>query len=126
MGAGVALDWGMTMKLRVLSAVLALACFGCNRPVQVSEPAVEAPVENTRPSPILPCTLPGGDNQTFMSLDAMAPGIQRQFGRMAPRDGNFNISDALGPGQENWPFTRFIQGGRSGTRWYVWYEYGGI
>ena len=114
------------MKLYALLAVLVLACSGCTKPVHDSGPAVETPVENTGSSPDFPCTLPGGDTQTFTSLETMAPEIRQQFGRMAPRDGNFNISDAIGPGQENWPFTRFIQGGRSGTRWYVWYEYGGI
>jgi hypothetical protein len=89
------------------------------------------------PSPNIPCTLPGGDEQTSLSLDAMAPAIRaelaRQFGdptgqhiKMAARDQDFNVTDAIGHDQEGWPFQRFIQGGRSGKRWYVWYEYGGI
>jgi hypothetical protein len=67
----------------------------------------------------------------------MAPEIRaelaRQFGdpagqhiKMAARDQDFNVTDAIGPDQGDWPFQRFIQGGQSGARWYVWYEYGGI
>jgi hypothetical protein len=89
------------------------------------------------PSPNIPCTIPGDGAQTYSSLDAMAPEIKAELARqggdpsgqhiaMAPRDGNFNIGDALDGQTVNWPFHRFIQGGRWGTRWYVWYEYGGI
>jgi len=112
------------MKLLPVAIAALLACSGCANAAN-------------NPSPNIPCTLPGADAQTFLSIDVMAPEIKaalaRQFGdptgqriAMAPRDGNFNIGDALDEETVNWPFHRFIQGGRWGDRWYVWYEYGGI
>ncbi len=112
------------MKLLSVAIAVLLACSGCANAAG-------------NPSPNIPCALPGSDTQTYSSLDAMAPEIKaelaRQFGdptgehiKMAARDEYFNVTDAIGPDQEGWPFQRFIQGGRSGTRWYVWYEYGGI
>jgi len=112
------------MKLLAVGIAALLTCAGCAHAAD-------------NPSPNIPCTLPGEDTQTYSSLDTMAPEIKvelaRQFGdptgrhiKMAARDEDFNVTDAIGPGQETWPFQRFVQGGRSGTRWYVWYEYGGI
>jgi hypothetical protein len=90
------------LKSPIVAIAALSACSGCANAAK-------------NPSLNIPCTLPGGDTQRFSTLDAMAP-----------RDGNFNIGDALDEETVNWPFHRFIQGGRSGTRWYVWYEYGGI
>jgi hypothetical protein len=112
------------LKPLIVAIAALLACSGCANAAK-------------NPSLNIPCTLPGGGTQRFSTLDAMAPEIKaqlaRQFGdptgqhiAMAPRDGNFNIGGALDEETVNWPFHRFIQGGRSGTRRYVWYEYGGI
>ena len=45
---------------------------------------------------------------------------------MAERGGRFNVSDAIGPGDHNLPFNRFISARLSGCTLSVRYEYGGI
>jgi hypothetical protein len=61
------------------------------------------------------------------SLKNLPPEIQASLkaaaGAMADRGEFFNAGDAISrPG----PFNRFIRGGRSGSRWFVWYEHGGF
>ncbi len=88
------------------------------------------------PSPQVSCDLAGNDTASFTALDAMAPAIGAELGRrmsvagagaptpvMAPRDAAWQVTDVV---VEPLPGRRFIQGGRSGSRWYVWYESGGI
>ena len=45
---------------------------------------------------------------------------------MAERGGRFNVSDAIGPGDHNLPFNRFISARQSGCTLSVRYEFGGI
>jgi hypothetical protein len=87
-------------------------------------------------SPSVPCTLPGGDAQTFLRFDDMAlpvrQAVARKFGDptgakidMVERDAPFQETDLVA-GDRPLSFQRFVQGGRAGTRWYVWYEQGGM
>ena len=88
------------------------------------------------PSPEVSCALAGNDTASFTSLDAMAPAIGVELGRrmavagagaptplMAPRDAAWQVTDVV---VEPLPGRRFILGGRTGSRWYVWYESGGV
>jgi hypothetical protein len=49
--------------------------------------------------------------------------LKKVAGAMADRGEFFNSSDVM---QKPGPFNRFIRGGESGGRWYVWYEHGGF
>lgn len=91
-------------------------------------------VANAFPSPDLTCRLPGNDSETFLSIDDMAPQVKQELTRrmgdpsgrhlnMAARDQEFQMGDVIV--DPTLPPRRFIQGGRIGTRWYVWYEHGG-
>jgi hypothetical protein len=89
------------------------------------------------PSPNPSCPFAPEDSQEFAALDRMAPQIVAELARripapendrtapiMAARDGAWQATDSVVPGPLQ--FRRFIRGGRVGTRWYVWYERGGI
>ena len=45
---------------------------------------------------------------------------------MAPRDNDWQMTDALVATDPPLSFRRFIQAGHDAERWYVWYELGGI
>lgn len=88
-------------------------------------------------SPGVPCTLPGNDNQTFLRVGDMAlpvrQALARKFGDstgfridMAARDTAFQETDSIDSSGPLLSFQRFIQGGHTGTFWYVWYEQGGM
>ena len=58
--------------------------------------------------------------------DVPAP-IRAKLGRMAERNGRWNVGDSIGPGDERYPFEHFIAAGHMGQdRWLVIYERGGI
>jgi hypothetical protein len=88
------------------------------------------------PSPETPCPLPGKDSESFITLDQISPRIlqelQRRFKNpgdgidMAPRDNEWQETDATDTSKPPLSFRRFIQAGHEGARWYVWYEMGGI
>jgi hypothetical protein len=66
-------------------------------------------------------------SQDVTSLkDLTAPiraALKAVAGDMADRGEFFNGGDVV---MKPAPFKRFIRGGESGGRWYVWYEHGGI
>jgi hypothetical protein len=97
---------------------------------------IAGPAALAAPSPVVACPLQAG--ATFLSIDGLdarivaelkrrfsAPETMRIADMIAPRDAEWQVTDVVTPGQ---PLLgrRFIQGGRVGTRWYVWYESGGI
>ena len=49
--------------------------------------------------------------------------LKKTAGPMADRGEDFNATDVV---TKPAPFNRFIRGGQSGGRWFVWYEHGGI
>ncbi len=61
------------------------------------------------------------------SLKALPPTIRAKLkatvGAIADRGEFFNATDAV---RRPAPFNRFIRGGQSGRRWFVWYEHGGF
>ncbi len=66
------------------------------------------------------------DRAIVGSLREMPPSIREALGgRMADRDQPFNISDAVPPGQERWPFLRVICGYKTATGYVVERERGG-
>jgi hypothetical protein len=88
------------------------------------------------PSPVVSSPLTGKDSGPFLTVDQLAPQIvqelQRRFGNspgngidMAPRDADWQVTDVIMGSQPLLSTRRFVQGGREGTRWYVWYEMGG-
>jgi hypothetical protein len=87
------------------------------------------------PSPDISCP-PGGGGAEFASLDAMAPPVVAELARrmalpegariatyMAPRDAAWQVTDVV---VEPLPGRRFIRGDQVGSRWFIWYESGGI
>jgi hypothetical protein len=76
-------------------------------------------------SPGVACTIPGRDAQIFHSLADMALPVRQALGDMAERDAPFQETDVI-DGDQPLSLRRFIQGGHSGTYWYVWYEHGGM
>jgi hypothetical protein len=89
------------------------------------------------PCPNVPCPLPGKDSQTFLTVDKVAPPIfhelQRRFGDppgngidMEARESDWQETDVTFEGDPVHSMRRFIQAGHDGSRWYVWYELGGI
>jgi len=99
---------------------------------------IAGPAALAAPSPTVTCPLEAKDGATFLSLDGLDARIVAELMRrfsapatmsiaeiVAPRDAEWQVTDVVMPGQ---PLLgrRFIQGGRAGTRWYVWYESGGI
>jgi hypothetical protein len=44
---------------------------------------------------------------------------------MVPRDADYQQTDLIEPSSPPLSFHRLIQAGRSGSRWYVWFETGG-
>ena len=89
------------------------------------------------PGPSVSCPALAKDG-AFLSLDQMDPRIVaellRRFAQgqpydlnqlIAPRDGDWQATDVIMPGP-TLPGRRFIQGGRVGDIWYVWYQTGGI
>jgi len=98
--------------------------------------AISVGAAAAEPSPQGSCDIKGNDTASFTSLDAMAPAIGVELGRrmavpgasaptpvMAPRDAAWQVTDVV---TEPLPGRRFILGGRTGSRWYVWYESGGV
>jgi hypothetical protein len=59
----------------------------------------------------------------FAGKLANRAGLRLELGGLAPRDSYFSASDFLISG---WPTRRPIGVGRSGDRWFVWYEHGGF
>jgi hypothetical protein len=53
-------------------------------------------------------------------------GAQAVLPRMAERGGRFNVGDAIGPGDQDLPFARFVSAHQAGCSLSVRYEYGGI
>ena len=89
------------------------------------------------PSPNVPCPLPGKDSQTFLTLDDVATPIvhelQRRFRNppgngidMDARDKDWQETDVVMGDEPMHSIRRFVQAGHDGSRWYVWYELGGI
>jgi hypothetical protein len=89
------------------------------------------------PSPVVSCPLTGKDSGPFLTVDQLAPQIvqelQRRFHNppgdfidMERRDAEWQETDVVVGSQPMRSTRRFIQGGHEGTRWYVWYESGGI
>jgi hypothetical protein len=89
------------------------------------------------PSPVVPCPLPGKESDTFLTLDEVTPPIfhelQRRFGNppgngidMAPRDGNWQVTDALIGTDPPYRFDASSRpvttaaAGMSGTSWAAW------
>jgi len=98
--------------------------------------AISVGAAAAEPSPQVSCNIAGNDTSSFASLDAMPPAIVAELGRrmavagagaptplMAPRDAAWQVTDVV---VEPLPGRRFILGGRTGSRWYVWYESGGV
>ncbi|MBX7247660.1 MAG: hypothetical protein K1X35_01265 [Caulobacteraceae bacterium] len=53
--------------------------------------------------------------------------VRARLGAMAERNGRWNAGDALGPGDERYPFQHYLAGGHlGGDRWVVIYEKGGF
>lgn len=90
------------------------------------------------PGPSVACPTLAKDGSVFLSLDQMDSRIvaelQRRFAQgqaydisqlIAPRDGDWQATDVIMPGPML-PGRRFLQGGRVGDTWYVWYQTGGI
>jgi hypothetical protein len=88
------------------------------------------------PSPNVSCPLSAKDSETFLTLDQVTPQIvrelQRRFGNppgngidMAPRDHDWQVTDVI-TSEVPLSFRRFVQAGHEGSRWYVWYEMGGM
>jgi len=67
--------------------------------------------------------------QDVASFDQMPVPIVRiveaHSGALAKRDTYFNHIDVVSPGDEQYPYHRFIRGGRSGERWFLAFESGG-
>ena len=76
------------------------------------------------------------DSQKFYALGKMAPQISEEIVRRMSDSDYTTIGSIMAARNRNWqvgdviiwdlPRRRFIQGGRIGSRWYVWYEQGGI
>lgn len=61
------------------------------------------------------------------SLRQLPAGIRKALGHMADVDGRWNVGDAIGPGDERYPFRHFMAGGdMGGGRWLVIWEQGGF
>jgi len=62
------------------------------------------------------------------SLKALPPAVAKalhaKVGDMAERGGAFNATDVII--DPNTPGRRFIRAGHAGSKWFVWYEQGGI
>ena len=85
------------------------------------------------PKPCRSLPFGGADTQEFLSIDDIAPPIvhelQWRLGNpidMEPRDHDWQETDLIVMDEPSCSFRRFVQGGRDGTRWYVWHERGGM
>lgn len=106
------------MSLCAVLAVLLLAgAAGCASAKPPASP----------PDPNLTCRLKDHPASYVNSLKRLPPAIRAALtasaGAIADRGEFFNAGDVV---TKPAPFNRFIRGGDSDGRWFVWYEHGGI
>lgn len=88
-------------------------------------------------SPRIACHIEGKDREEFFALKEMPATISNALLAQLSKWSSGDASSLIAPRNADWQATdviitkglanrRFIKGGRSGTRWYVWYEKGGI
>ena len=109
------------MKRAAAGALTALLLCGCSD----ATPAKPTPKPPQAPSSA-DCTMKHTAHDV-LSLKALPENIRaallKQAGGMADRGEFFNAGDAVTTPA---PFNRFIRGGETQGKWYVWYEHGGI
>jgi hypothetical protein len=103
--------------LAAASLVAALTTAGCAGAKEPSAPPTPTSAD---------CKLKHPSHDVTSLKDLPAPiraALKAVAGDMADRGAFFNGGDVL---IKPAPFKRFIRGGETGGRWYVWYEHGGI
>lgn len=98
--------------MRVVLTILCLAAALAAPAVAGAKPAVVCPQIHRTP---------------ITRLAQLPPSIRKTLGAIAEPNGRWNAGDAIGPGDERYPFRHLIAAGDMGQgRWLVIWEQGGI